>query len=874
MKWPWQKRDEELDEEIRMHLEMTAREREERGESADDARTAARREFGNVGLVKETTREMWGWTRLEQLWQDVRFGLRMMRRNPGFATVAVITLALGIGATTAIFSVVNAVVLQPLPFPQEGRLVSVEYFDTIRQVPQGAISYPDFFDWRRQNHLFMNLTAFHDAHYTLTGVEQPAHLNGAVVTSDFFSTLEVAPRLGRGFLPGEEQRGTHVVVLSDTLWRSVFAADPYIVGRDITLDNKSYTVVGVAPRSFDFPIATPPVQLWTTCADDYEMLDQRGADFLSVVARLKPQVTIAQAQADIGRIAANLAKQYPQSNLHTAGAFVEPELQRLVGNVAPALFVLLGAVACVLLMACANVANLLLARSTTRRKEMALRSALGAGRARVIRQLLTESISLASLGAGAGALLADWGIRGLVQLIPGNIPRMSQIQMDSRVFVFTLLTAVLAGIVFGLAPALQCYHSNFADSLKGGSGDLSGSIHANHLRSALIVSEVALALPLLMGAGLMIQSLARLQNVDPGFNPHHVLTFRFSLPSPRYNTDQQKIFYELALDRLNAVAGVQSAAAAVTLPLSGDSFFASFSIQGRSVAKGNEPVEELGVVSPGYFRTTGIPLLEGRDFAPTDAPNSPNVVVVNEAFAKRYFPNEDPIGKRMTPGLSDSDVPNAPKPMREIIGVVGDVKTRALSHDAAPEYFLPYQQALVSDLYMVLRTKAAPESVLGAARDAIRAMDSSLPIYGVSTTDQCVRASVTQPRFSALLLSIFAALALSLAGLGLYGVISYSVAQRSHEIGIRMALGAQQSNVLRDVIKESSILVGIGLVIGILLALSMTWIIASQLFGVSSMDPVTMALAAGCLSGVACVATAIPARRATRVDPMVALRYE
>ncbi len=805
------------------------------------------------------------------LLHDLRYAFRMLTKSPGFTVVAVLTLALGIGANTAIFSVVNSVLLRPLPFPQSGRLVSVEYFDTISKVPHESISYPDFFDWRSQNQVFSHITAFHDSNYTLTGVDQPAHLSGEVVSSDFFSTLEVIPALGRGFLPEEEKKGAHAVVLSDGLWRTAFSADPKIVGRSITLNNQGYTVVGVAPRGFNFPIATPPVQLWTTCADDTDMLSERGADFLAVLGRLKPGVPIAQAQADLSRINANLAQQYPGSNLHTAGARVDPELQRLVGDVAPALLVLFGAVGCVLLIACANVANLLLARSMTRQKEMAIRSALGAGRGRVIRQLLTESVLLALFGGGLGLLLALWGTSGLVRLIPQNVPRMSQIQMDSRVFVFTLLAAVLTGILFGLAPALQSSKTNLVDSLKEGGRGLSSGLQHNRLRGALVVAEMALALALLMGAGLMIQSFARLQNVDPGLNSHNVLTFTFDLPDARYKTNQQKIFYRQLLDRLNTMPGVASAAAALPLPLSGNNFDISFTIEGRPVAKGNSPVEDAQIVSPGYFRTMGIPLLAGREFAPTETPTSPNVVIVNQAFAKKYFPNEDPVGKHMEPELSDSD---SPEPMRKIVGVVGDVKTRSLSRDARPEYFFPYQQALIGNLSMVLRTQAAPESVLGAARDAVRSMDSSLPFYSVKTMDQYLGVSVAQPRFSTLLLSIFAGLALALTALGLYGVISYSVAQRTHEIGIRMALGAQTSDVLKMVIRQVMLLTVLGWAAGITAGFFLMRFLSSQLYGIRITDPLTLLGVTIVLAAVALLACCIPARRAAHVDPLQALRHE
>jgi predicted permease len=880
-------REAEIADELSQHLEDRYQELLASGQSEDAAFRTSLDELKEDDLLGRSLKPVeknfyrepivpgqTGTTFFEGILQDIRYGFRMLRKSPGFTLVAILTLALGIGANTAIFSVVNAVLLRPLPFPQSSQLVSVESFNTINKIPLGVASYPDFFDLRSQNQVFTHVASFHNNSYTLTGVDQPAHLSGATVSSGFLSTLEVSPELGRDFLPAEEKQGNYAAILSDRLWRTIFHADPAIVGHSILLNNQNYTVVGVAPREFNFPITTPPVQIWTTCADDTEMLADRGVAMIQVIARMKPGVAVPQAQADIAHIYANLAKQYPNTNLQSAGAFIEPELQHLVGDVEPALFVLFGAVGCVLLIACANVANLLLARSMTRQKELAIRSALGAGRFRVIRQLLTESILLALFGAALGLLFALWGTRTLVQLVPHNVPRMTQIQVDSRVFAFTLIAAVITGILFGLAPALQTSKTNLVDSLKDSGRGLSGGLQQNRLRSTLVIVEVALALALLMGAGLMIQSFARLQTVNPGFNSGNVLTFTFDLPKTKYNTNQQKIFYRQALDRLNQIPGVASAAAALLLPLSGGGITDTFTIEGQPVASGNEPSEEASFVSPGYFHTMGIPLIEGRDFALTDTPTSPDVVIINQAFAKRYFPNEDPVGKHMTPGFSDPDAPNAMPPMREIVGVVGDVKTRALSRDAKPEFFFLYQQALIGNLNMVLRTQAAPDSVVGAARDAIHSMDSNLPVYHVESLDQYVGASVAQPRFSTLLLSIFAGLALALTALGLYGVLSYSVARRTHEIGIRMALGAQTGDVLKMVVRQAMLLTLIGWAAGMTAGFALTQFLSSQLYGIRVTDPLTLLAVTIVLAVIALLASYIPARRAMSVDPLVALRYE
>ena len=863
-----------LDDELQSALELLTQERMKEGLSHLEARRQALIELGGVEQVREEVRAIRSGMILETFVQDLRYALRALRKSPGFTAVAILTLALGIGANTAIFSVVDAVLLRPLPFPGSDRLVSVESLNTRNGIPHDSASYPNFFDWRKQNQVFSNMTAFHDSNYTLTATDEPAHLSGEIVTSGFFATLQAAPELGRGFLREEEQKGRHVVVLSDALWRSAFGADPKIIGRSIQLNDTAYTVVGVAPRDFAFPIATPPVQLWATCGDDRDMLDQRDANLLTVLGRLKDGITLAQAQADLALIDANLAKQYPESNRRSAGALLQPELQRLVGDIEPSLLILFGAVGLVLLIACANVANLLLARSMTREKEMAIRAALGAGRLRLIRQLLSESLVLSIASGALGLLIAQWGTAALVHLVPRNIPRIAQIQMNGPVFAFTLAVALFTGVLFGLVPALQGSKAGLGDALKESERGASSGRQHNRFRGALVVSEMALAMTLLLAAALMIQSFARLQRVSPGFNPHNLLTFTLGLPGARYDINRQKNFYHQLLARLNALPGVTSAASTLPVVLSGTNFDIDFTIPGRPAAKGEEPDEETGFVSPGYFKTMGIPLLEGRDFAGTDtATSAPYVLIVNRAFAKKYFPDQDAVGKLIEPELSDSEASNGP--VREIIGVVGDVKTRHLSTLARPEYYFPVQQALISSqLTIVLRAKAAAESVLGAAREVVHSMDSAVPVYNVKTMDQYVGASVAEPRFSTTLLAIFAGLALVLTSLGLYGVISYSVAQRTREIGIRMALGAQLGDVLKMVVRQAFLLVSIGWAAGVVLSFAFTWLLTSELYGISATDPLTIAAVSIVLAAIAFLATYVPARRATRVDPMIALRHE
>ena len=862
---------ENLDRDIREHIEMETQDNIDRGMSPEEARFAALRKFGNVTRVKEDTREVWSFVWLEQLWQDVRYGLRMLRRSPGFTVVAILTLALGIGANTAIFSVVNAVLLRRLPFPEPEQLVSVQLYDTILKVPNEYLSIPTFFDWRRQNQVFSGMAAFSDYTCTLTGAGRPVHLNAEWVSADFFSTLGVTPQLGRGFLPEEEKKGSNFAILSDGLWRTMFNADTNIIGRSITLDNKSHIVIGVAPPGFDFPIMTPPVQIWTSIGET-RWYDVRGAHGLFVLGRIKPGVTVTQAQTEMSRIDGLLAKEYPDSNLRYGEAVVVPELQHLVGDARSALWILFGAVGFVLLIACANVASLLLARSMTRQREMAIRTALGAGRSRTISQLLTESVLLALISGFLGFGLALWGTAGLLRLVPQNVPRISQIQMDSKVFLFTLLAAIFSGILFGLAPALQSSRRSPFDTLRtsGAGAGFSGGVPQNRIRSALVVTEMALALTLLMGAGLMLQSFVSLQRVNPGFNPHNALTFTFDLPKNIYSNDQKTILYGQLLDRLNSLPGVVSAAAAVTLPLSGGDLRTNVEVEGRPVLNGTAPEEEFGVVSPGYFKTMGIPLLEGREFDSTDTATSPLVVIVNQAFAMRYFPNENPVGKRfkaIDPGRSDS-------PMREIVGIVGNVKRGALNEAPEPDLFLPYQQEFVGYLTLVVRTQGSPEAVMGTARELVHSMDASLQLFDIKTMDQYVGESVAQPRFNMILLMIFAALALGLTTVGIYGVMAYSVTQRTHEIGIRMALGAQRKEVMRLVLGNGIKLALGGIVAGIAMALALMRLLATLLFGISTYDPLTFAGVAIALMLVALAACYIPAHRAMRVDPMVALRHE
>lgn len=811
---------------------------------------------------------------MENLWQDIRYGMRMLLKAPSVSIVATMALALGIGANTAIFSVVNAVLLRPLPFANSEQLMMVWETDATRGQVRSSVSYPDFADWREQNQVFERMASYHNNDFIMTGRGESTRLQGAVVSADLFPLLGVAPALGRGFLPDEDKPGDtgRVVILSQELFQKRFNSDPNVVNQSMVLDGKNYTIVGVMPRAFQFPIQNEPVELWTTVALDREgkepITDERGAHYMNVIARLKPGVAKEQAQAEMTSISARLEQQYPDKNLHRSSS-VEPALEALVGNIRPALLILLGAVACVLLIACANVANLLLARAMTRHKEMAIRSALGASRARVVRQLLTESILLSLAGGALGLLLAVWWSDLLVALGKQNIPRAIQVGLDWRVLGFTLLISVLTGVVFGLVPALHSSKTELTESLKErGTGE---GARRNHVRNVLVVAELAIAVVLLVGAGLLIKSLWRLRQVPPGFNSENVLTLVVGIPEVKYPTAKQAQFYHDLVARIESLPGVRSASAVIPLPLSGDLFSISFETEGRPVAKGDRPSADFFAIGGGYFKTMEIPLLKGRDFTERDDKQAPGVIIVNQAFARRFFPGEDPIGKHIRPGISTDESKPA---MREIVGVVADVKNRNLSSEFRPGYFVPQAQIPFNQMTVLVKTTNDSRSLITAAQREVTAMDKELPVFNVKTMDDYLAASVAAPRFNTTLLAIFATVALVLTIVGLYGVMSYSVAQRTNEIGIRMALGAQTRDVLGLVVRQGFKLVLIGLSIGLVGAFALMRVIASLLFGVTTKDPLTFAAVAGLLTVVALLACYLPARRATKVDPLVALRYE
>jgi putative ABC transport system permease protein len=664
------------------------------------------------------------------------------------------------------------------------------------------------------------------------------------------------------------------VVLSQELFQKRFNSDPNVVGRSIVLDGKNYSIVGVMPKAFQFPVQNDPVELWTTVAIDRggkePITEERGAHYMSVIARLKPGVSKEQAQAEMTTISARLEQQYPDKDLHKSTR-VESTLEALVGDIRPALLILLGAVGCVLLIACANVANLLLARAMSRHKEMAIRSALGASRLRVVRQLLTESVLLSLAGGTLGLVLAVWWSDLLVALGKQNIPRALQVGLDWRVLGFTLVVSILTGVIFGLVPAFHSSKTELTESLKEGGRSGGEGARRNRIRGILVVGELAIAVVLLVCAGLLIQSLWRLRHVSPGFESQNLLTFVVGIPEVKYPTEKQEKFYRDLVARIESLPGVRSASSIIPLPLNGDAFVISFETEGRPVAKGNQPSADFFAIEDGYFKTLGVSMLKGREFTERDNKGAPPVIIVNQAFAQKFFPGEDPLRKRIKPGIStDEDKPA----MREIVGVVSDVRNRNLSSELRPGYFLPAAQIPFNQMTLLVRTTNDPHSLITAVQNEVHAMDKEVPVFNVKTMDEYISATVASPRFNATLLMIFAAVALILTIVGLYGVMSYSVAQRTNEIGIRMALGAQTRDVLRLIVSQGFKLVLLGLAIGLVGAFALTRVIASLLFGVTTKDPLTFAAVAGLLALVALLACYIPARRATRLDPLHALRYE
>jgi putative ABC transport system permease protein len=806
----------------------------------------------------------------------------MLLKNPGFTLIAIITLALGIGANTAIFSVVNGVLLRPLAYHEPEQIM------TLLQYGQGPVSPANFLDLRANSQSFTQVTAAEAWGGTLSGSDRPESLAGLRMGEGLFSLLGVQPLLGRTLQAEDYQPGKdHVLVLSHKLWQRAFGGDQSIVGRQLTLSNESYTVVGVMPPQFQFP------PFWSTRAEMWAPLDlrpratSRGGSSLRVFARLKPGVSQTQAQAEIDGMNKQLAMAYPDANAGL-NIRVTPLNEKVVGNVRPALLALSVTVGFVLLIACANVACLLLARAASRQKEAAVRVALGASRWRILRQLLTESLMLSLCGAAVGILLAVWGVDWLTTLLAGNstsfsvkLPRASEIKLDATALAFTFTVSLLTSVLFGLAPALAASKPDLNQVLKeGGRGTTSGR---RRLRETLVVAELALALVLLIGAGLLINSFVKLQAVDPGFNPRNVLTMTTSLAgASQYVGPAREVFYQQLTDRLIALPGVESASAINHLPLAGDRWTRALTIEGRPLPPPGQGIEATFRVSrPGYFHTMGIPLRAGRDFTERDTPDSPGVIILNETLARQHWPTEDPIGKRVT--LGDPRDSSQPPRWLTVVGVVKDAKQDSWMDAPSDEFYLPFQQSdgffastarQYTSMTTVIRTSVAPQSLAAAVQETVKSLDRTLPVSGVVSMEQVVTDTLWQPRFNLQLIGLFAALALVLAAVGLYGVMSYSVAQRTHEVGLRMALGAQRRDVIKLVVGQGMKLALLGVGIGLAASVAMTRLMTKLLFEVSATDFSTFTAIASLLTLVALLASYIPARRAAKVDPMIALRYE
>ena len=864
----------EMTEELRGHIEQQTAANIAAGMAPQEARRQAVLQFGGVEAVKESCREQRRGFWLETLWADTRYALRTLRKNPGFAAIAILTLALGIGANTAIFSVVYAVLFKPLPYANPEQLVIVFSAKPQEGVAMTGASYPNFEDWREQNHVFSELAGNQEHDLTLTGRGEPFVVGTGVVTPEVFALLAEAPLAGRTFVSDDGRRGAApVVILSEHLWRSRFGADPNIIGSSVSLDKRSFTIVGIMRARFRSPVLDRRQDVWIPLVDDplfSGWMSRRGGHWMRVIGRLKSGVSMAQAQAEMDTLGSRLAKEDPAEN---AGWTIRiaPLQSAIVEDVKPALLVLLGAVALVLLIACANIANLLLARATSRAREMAVRIALGAGRSRIVRQLLTESAALGLLGGIAGVQLAYWGVHGLSSLLPPGLPQTHSIRVDGWVLGFALLLSIAASFVFGLAPALFAAGSDLQTSLREGAGRAGGSGARQRARSFLAATEVALAMVLLIGAGLLVRSFVALTSVKPGFDSRHLLKAEVSLPQFEYSTAQQWTnFSNELLPRIQAEPGMRDSAIAVPLPLANGYVNLGFEIEGRIAPPSTKPrTADYVSISPEYFRVMGIPLLQGRIFDQQDSLSAPRVAIVSAEMARMYFPNQDPIGKRLIFGFPpDSDVP------REIVGVVGDVRDVSLSQMPGAMMYVPYQQAPFWGAVVVVRTNLSLSAAVAWIQRDVNAIDKDLPVTDGASMSEAIQGTVSQPRFQTFLLGMFGSLALILAAVGIYGVISYSVVQRTHEIGIRVSLGAQRKDVLQLVLGEGLKLALAGAAIGLAAALGLTRLMANLLYGVSATDPLTFAAVAVVLMFVALFACYIPARRAMRVDPMVALRYE
>lgn len=812
--------------------------------------------------------------------QDLRFGFVMLLRKPGFTALAILTLALGIGANTAIFSVINATLFRPLPYPAEKQIVVLQEVKADQQGSEkfgNGASYLNFLDWREQSKSFDSLAIVQADEVTLTGEGEPARIRTAVTSADIFKVLGIQPLLGRAFqveeeLPGSAE-GLNSVILSHSFWQQRFDSERKIVGRKIMLDNQPFNVVGVMPAGV-FPLQQEPIDCWVTTANGGDakkkgtMNGSRGyRAYAAVLARMKPNVTVQQAQAEMNSLAQGLREKYPDAN---AGQNIRVSQLRelIVGKTRPLLWLLLGIVAAVLLIACANVVNLLLARATVRQKEMVIRAALGASRWHIMRHLLTESLLIALAGGVLGLVISLWGVDLLVLMLPAEVPRITGLTPDWRVFLFTIAAAILTGVLCGLLPALSAVSYDLSQAMKDGGRNNTSGLSRNRFRNGLVISEIAIALILLVGAGLLLKSFVRLQSVDPGFKAENILTAKIVLPHERYQKPPAtQAFYHTLLERLQQLPGVAQVSIAQSIPLTQNDNGTNLEIVGQPFPQGRTEEARLRFIGLNYFQTIGIPQGAGRDFTDRDDAQAPPVVIINEAFVRKYFQGEDPLGKKLKLGWGGDEA-------KEIVGVVGNVRHRGLDDQARPEMYVPQAQFATNDMTLMIRTKTAPESMAAVVTAKVKELDPELPVTEIKTLAQYRADSVALPRFNTFILLLFAGLALSLTMIGLYGVIAYSVAQRTNEIGVRMTLGAQPADILTMVLQQGMKLAGAGVLIGLVGAVGITRVMKSWLFEVSTTDPLTFFAVAALLTLVALAASFIPAYKATKVDLLVALRYE
>ena len=864
----------DLADEIAAHLGERADEFVAEGLSRDEALVRARREFGNVTAIEERGREVWRWATIENLLADVRYGARQLRGSPAFALATILTLALGIGVNSAVFSVVDTVVLRPLPFPEPDRLVAVASRD-IRGGPHPTeLSYPTFFDFRRDNRVFESVASFRDAQLALTRRGAPLSLRAEIVSHEFFHVLGVPMAVGRGFIAAEEQAAASVAVLSHQIWTMAFGRDPALVGQWVMLDGRPHQIVGIAPAGFNFPLGRQ-VDVWTTLARDAAsgideaVTEQRGVRMLGAVARLLPGVSLDQAQSGLDVVAGALARQYPDSNRNVATTYVRPALDAVVGEARQPMMMLWGAVGLVLLIACANVANMLLARTTDRERELGMRLAIGGSRARVIQQLLVENLLLAATGSSAGVLMALVTLRLLVvPFASGHVPRIETVGLDVRVLGFAVLLALLTTLVCSIPPAVRICRLDFAGMMAGRSRG-STDVH-DRGRGLLVVAQIAIGLVLLSGTGVLVAGFVRLLSRDLGFEPRQLLTFQVGLPGARYSEDGRVAFIEKLIERLAAEPGVTAAAAALPLPLEGDSLGIAFDLEDRPSPPGQRPSSDMAIVTPGYFRAIGTTIVEGRDFTRRDDEHAPGVAIVNEAFARRFFPGGPALGKRFEPGATD----RRGSLMREIVGIVGNARQSPLGPEPEPIYYLPLRQMAWGLRTFLVRTTVPPMTLESSVREVVASLDKDAPVDEVKGMEELLASGTSVPRFAVTLMSAFSVIAIVLIATGVYGLLTYAVLRRTRELGIRLALGATRRGVVSLVLTCAARLTAIGLVVGMFGSIAI-----ARLFGrvfPESADPGTILFptAALIVTATSLIAAFMPAARAAAIDPTEALRRE